>query len=313
MYYQTLRFLKRKIWKPIWKLFTYPLRLKKKIDCYKTNYEILKSLVDVRTLHPAKGLIRDVQMRNYDFTKEIIHELEDQSLHPFMIYGTLLGAERHKGFIPWDDDIDFGLIRDEYEKVFQLAKTKYIVVYQQINKYNYLASAKKRIKELLQIYPNQTILLVYPFLCKFIKGSSLSNYVQMDLFSFDYYSENYSYSDFIKNAISTQGKLWKINNTQREVEFLANQRKNNSNIVKESSKIFYGNDCIEAQNIDSLKKKYTNFMKTADFFPLKRMQFENTEFWAPNNHIKILEDYFGENWCSIPDNILPPHINERDE
>ena len=63
--------------------------------------------------------------------------------------------------------------------------------------------------------------------------------------------------------------------------------------------------------IEFIKK--SNWMKYDDFFPLKRMQFEDTKFWAPNNHIKILEDYFGEHWCEIPDNIIPPHLNEREE
>lgn len=49
--------------------------------------------------------------------KEFHRVCENNSIPYYMLGGTMLGAVRHKGFIPWDDDMDFGVMEEEWDKL----------------------------------------------------------------------------------------------------------------------------------------------------------------------------------------------------
>lgn len=67
---------------------------------------------------------KDLKLLELNILKYIHDVCQKHGLKYFLAYGTLLGAARHKGFIPWDDDIDIWMPRDDYEKFIQIEKQK---------------------------------------------------------------------------------------------------------------------------------------------------------------------------------------------
>ena len=54
-----------------------------------------------------------------DVVKKIISICEEQNITYYTMYGSLIGAVRHKGFIPWDDDFDIMMLRPDYDRFMQ--------------------------------------------------------------------------------------------------------------------------------------------------------------------------------------------------
>ena len=70
--------------------------------------------------NPEGSLLRQEQLRMIDLLDEIDRICKKHQIHYWLSSGTLLGAVRHQGFIPWDDDLDIEMFEDDYKRLLQV-------------------------------------------------------------------------------------------------------------------------------------------------------------------------------------------------
>lgn len=70
--------------------------------------------------NPEGSLLRQEQLRMLDLLNEVDRICKKHHIRYWLSSGTLLGAVRHKGFIPWDDDLDVEMFEEDYDKLMKV-------------------------------------------------------------------------------------------------------------------------------------------------------------------------------------------------
>lgn len=202
---------------------------------------------------------------------------EKYGLSYWLDSGSLLGAVRHKGFIPWDDDIDVCMLREDMEKVIPLMK-------EEINAYGLSI-------ESTPLHPLRAIVLSY---------KSEYTGVTMDIFPLDSYVTNES-KEVVKDKVELYRNF-----------FYKNKGKQISVLVEEKSKIFHSNPqgakhYLLATLESWIGCKWICIHEIKDIFPLKKVEFEGYMLNAPVQEDEYLKHWYGTRYMEFPRNAINNH------
>lgn len=256
--------------------------LHKKIEDLENTIQLYNLYeIDVTKFPKAKGPLRILQEADSLFLKEIATIFDKYQLKYTLFAGTLLGAYRHKGFIPWDDDIDLMMLREDYNKV-------QTIIQKEFENHPFISTTKG---DCIRIYYKDTPL-------------------QIDVFPLDVYPA-YLETDAEKEALKQKWQSLHKNirydwtklpnqspllNSFEEIDTLSTELlKTNAKTDKKS--LIYGLE---------MSSKSPAIFDYDWVFPSRKIEFESCFFEGGNLPEALLYEQFGE-YMEIPKNIHRHH------
>ena len=249
--------------------------------------------------NPEGSQLRKAQLRMLEMMIFLDTTCKKYNIPYWLDCGTLIGAVRHKGFIPWDDDVDIGMMRKEVKRFIKAVEKE--------QHPNFVIQTKKNDFHFMQDWP-----VLRDLKSEYIQHTVLHNVrkyrgLQIDIFPFE------------KGMIKTFMKIGD------EITYIKN-----NDIEKKQLKKAHFIDFIcdyfiyPCWRLLGLLKVHQNkyaasygtlyptvFIDKPTLFPLKEIEFEGHYFLAPNNANKYLTQYYGPNYMDIPpENDRKTHTTE---
>lgn len=237
-------------------------------------YQYKKDKIDITKVPPAQGLLRDIQLANLALLKELAYVCEKNNFKYILDAGTLLGAVRHSRFIPWDDDIDILMFREDYEKIVSAFKntTRNSDIYAEYHRDKDTNS--------------QYFIKIKHKKCPFLG---------VDIFPLDSYGKHLS----LKEQLITTNKICKIlKHLKKEINPNISNKETKTILTKTMKEKILLSSANEngdfVYGIDFAHKLKNWFLDRDIVLPLRKIQFEDSKYTTVNKPKEFLKNIYDD-------------------